>query len=245
VSLTLTACAGVFESEGDIQARQALRDLMAVQEKFHTETGKYAKNFVEIEKYNLKYHSGIVYLEIESADKDKYRAIALPAESLTARVFAYDTGKGGYYEMGDDEVSQYVLGALKHIRKTQREKRIVDAMSILLIVVLVGLGFKVLAPPEHRQFKILILGYFCNIPPLGWAMSAFNHMNKNIVFTPQIKGYFITALVLAVVGLVTALASTERILRGRIAPPVASLSVCGALLSVFSFWALAFLWLHR
>ena len=66
----------------------------------------------KLEKYNLKYHSGIVYLEIESAGKDKYRAISLPAESTTARVFAFDTDQGGFYEMEADEVSQICPGSI-------------------------------------------------------------------------------------------------------------------------------------
>lgn len=52
-----------------MQARQALLDLMKIQEKFYQENKRYATRFGEIEKYNLKYHSGIVYLEIESAGK--------------------------------------------------------------------------------------------------------------------------------------------------------------------------------
>ena len=111
------SCSQHFENNLDFQAKKALQDLMEIQESFYAENQRYAHNLVEIEKYNLKYHNGLVYLEIESAGKDQYRAISLPAESTTARVFAFDTSKGGFYEMDEIEVSQYVLGALKHIRK--------------------------------------------------------------------------------------------------------------------------------
>ena len=84
---------------------------------FYQENKRYTGNLAEIEKYNLTYDTGIVYMEIEKADKDGYRAISLPAESTTARVFSFDTEQGGFYEMQDDEVARYVLGALRQIRE--------------------------------------------------------------------------------------------------------------------------------
>ena len=121
--LFLTSCGQIFEVDADVQARQALLDLMAIQDKFYQENQRYANGHAEIEKYNLKYHSGIVYLEIETAGKDGYRAVSLPAESTTARVFAHDSEQGGFYEMEEDEVSRYVLGALKYIRDEKHKKR--------------------------------------------------------------------------------------------------------------------------
>ncbi|MFQ5715949.1 MAG: hypothetical protein ACE5GQ_02480, partial [Nitrospinales bacterium] len=91
--LSLSACAPVFETQADVQARQALRDLVEVQEAFYRDNQRYARNLQEMEKYHLNYHKGTVYMEIEFARKDRYRAISLPAESTTARVFAYDTDK--------------------------------------------------------------------------------------------------------------------------------------------------------
>jgi hypothetical protein len=115
IALCVGGCTRIFENHQDVQAQQALQDLMAIQDQFHKENTRYAKNLVEIDKYNLKYHKGIVYLEIEKAGKGHYRAISLPAESTTARVFAYDTSRGGYYEMDEEEVAQYVLGALRSV----------------------------------------------------------------------------------------------------------------------------------
>ncbi len=136
IALCASGCTRIFENDHDAQARQALQDLMAIQDQFHKENKRYAKNLIEIDRYNLKYHNGIVYLEIESAGKNKYRAISLPAESSTARVFAYDTSHGGYYEMGEEEVAQYVLGALNHIRKEQREKATFDYLSAGMLICL-------------------------------------------------------------------------------------------------------------
>ena len=66
------SCSQFFEATEDVQARKALTDLMQIQEAFHDENQRYARNLTEIEKYDLKYHSGIVYMEIQSADKEQY-----------------------------------------------------------------------------------------------------------------------------------------------------------------------------
>ena len=52
----LNSCGHIFEVDADVQARQALLDLMKIQEKFYQENKRYATRFGEIEKYNLKYH---------------------------------------------------------------------------------------------------------------------------------------------------------------------------------------------
>ena len=129
MAVFFSGCGQLFEHDSDVQAKKALQDLMVIQEAFHKENKRYAKNLVEIEKYKLEYHGGIVYLEIQSANEKAYRAIALPAESITARVFAFDTGKGGYYEMEEEEVSEYVLGALNFIRKQQHDQKLITIAS--------------------------------------------------------------------------------------------------------------------
>ena len=121
--------------------------------KYHQENNKYARNVLDIQKFNLKYNAGVVYLEIESASQDKYRAIALAAESTTARVFAFDTDKGGLYEMKDDEVKSYVLGALKHVRTQQKNVAQKDFISFLLAIILGGLGIKSLVKNAQKKFS--------------------------------------------------------------------------------------------
>ena len=51
----LSSCAPVFEHSADVQARQALLDLMKIQETFRSENNKYATNLAQLEKYNQKY----------------------------------------------------------------------------------------------------------------------------------------------------------------------------------------------
>ena len=197
-----TSCAQWFETDVDVQARKALTDLMAIQEAFYSENQRYARNLVEIEKYNLKYHNGLVYLEIESADKNQYRAISLPAESSTARVFAFDTSKGGYYEMDQIEVSQYVLGALNHIRVEQSNKRISQTFFFLLLGVMFILGIRIHSRFKEDKDRPVFLAFYLSLIPLVWSFSVLNYMSPDIVFSDFLFWLSVTALILAVLALI-------------------------------------------
>jgi len=196
-----TSCAQFFEASEDIQARKALTDLMEIQEAFYAENQRYARNLTEIEKYNLKYHSGIVYMEIQSADKDQYRAISLPAESTTARVFAFDTVKGGFYEMEDLEVSQYVLGALNHIRLEQRNKTISDFAFFVLLAFIFILGIRFHICHQETKNLPVFVAFYLSLIPLGWSFSVLNYLESKIVFSPTLTVISGGALILAVAGI--------------------------------------------
>ncbi len=179
IALSAGGCTRLFETDQDWQARKALQDLMAIQEKFHQKNQRYARNLLEIETYQLKYHTGIVYLEIQKAGKNHYRAIALPAESTTARVFAYDTDQGGYYEMEDEEVAQYVLGALNYIRQQQSERATVDTFSGVMLFALLVFGLRMLKRYKEPKAGGVWGAYFLSLLPLSLAVAALNHMDKN------------------------------------------------------------------
>jgi len=196
--IVTASCARQFENNVDYQAKKALQDLMAIQEAYYAENQRYARNLIEIEKYNLKYNNGLVYLEIESAGKDQYRAISLPAESTTARVFAFDTGKGGFYEMNDIEVSQYVLGALKHIRKEQSDKRISEYFFFLLLAMLFILGVRLHLRFKEAKNRPVFAAFYLSLIPLTWSFSVLNYMSKDIVFTRYLSGMSVASLVFAV-----------------------------------------------
>lgn len=230
----LPGCTEVFETDHDLQARKALQDLMAIQEQFHQKNQRYAKNLVEIQDYNLEYHSGIVYLEIESAGQNKYRAIALPAESTTARVFAYDTEKGGFYEMSEEEVASYVLGALNHIRKEQHEKRVVDVVSGVLMVILVWIGFKVYNRYKGPGSGWAMIPYFLAIPPLIMSVAVINHMERDIVMTPLLKGLIWGSIGLAGLTLVLDMMSFRKIPAGSTQNALTGVVLCTIMLSIFN-----------
>jgi hypothetical protein len=234
IALCASGCTRIFENDQDAQARQALQDLMAIQEQFHKENKRYAKNLTEIQKYNLKYHSGIVYLEIESAGKNKYRAISLPAESITARVFAYDTAKGGYYEMGEEEVAQYVLGALNHIRKEQREKATFDYLSAGMLICLFWFGMRMLTRYKESRTGWVWWPYFLCLAPLALALATLNHMGINTSLSTELAilmstglGVSVLCLILASIGITKIPAKGEHhILQG--------IAICTIIISLFS-----------
>jgi hypothetical protein len=239
IALCAGGCTRIFENDQDAQARQALQDLMAIQDQFHKENKRYAKNFLEIAKYNLKYHNGIVYLEIESAGKNKYRAISLPAESTTARVFAYDTSRGGYYEMDEEEVAQYVLGALNHIRQEQREKTIFDFLSGGMLICLFWFGFRMFTRYKESGTGWVWWPYFLCLTPLSLAVASLNHMDRNISLSTELLtvmgtgfGVSILCLVLAGIGLTKIPAKGEH-------QALQGLAVCTILMTLFSGWVLA------
>lgn len=234
IAVSASGCTRIFEYDQDSQARKALQDLMAIQEKFHEQNKRYAKNLLEIEKYNLKYHTGIVYLEIESAGKDKYRAISLPAESITARVFAYDTGKGGFYEMGDEEVGKYVLGALNHIRKKEKEKNMVDYMSGAMLALIFGFGVRMFARFKEGRTAWVWAPYFLCLLPLAFSVATLNHMNEDVALSSKLTLLFGTGFGLSVCCLILAGFGLTRIPRRGEFEILKGIAMCTILISLFN-----------
>ncbi|MFQ5481122.1 MAG: hypothetical protein ACE5ER_00075 [Nitrospinaceae bacterium] len=181
----LGGCGALYETASDVQARQALLDLIRIQGEYHQKNNRYARNLVQISEggYTLKYHTGIVYLEIEAAGPNSWRAVALPAESTSARVFAFDTKKGGLYEMDDEEVSDYVLGALNFIRSQQLELLIRDVYAGTLILVMAWFGFKSWRGNKAAPSSWMALCFFLSLPPLTFTALTLNHMDKDIVLS--------------------------------------------------------------
>ncbi len=202
IILTLTsACKPIFESDEDFLSQKVLHELGEIQEKYHAETGKYASTLLEIEKYNLKYDNGVVYLEFQEANKDDWRAIALPAESVTARAFAFDTKQDGFYEMGAEEVSSYVLGSLNSIRADQRKQNINDWTSKVLLVLLLFFGVKLFFKYNEPRYRKLFVSYFITLPPAGWSLAVVNHMKPDTIFSSSILTMTFIALVLSALSL--------------------------------------------
>lgn len=227
-------CTPVFETDADVRARQALFDLMEIQEAYHREHNQYAHNLIQIEQYNLKYHTGIVYLEIESAERDRYRAVSLPAESTTARVFAYDTDRGGYYEMGEEEVSRYVLGALSFIRGEKRKQNLNLLLASVLIGALVILGLRFSWRYKGKENLPALGSYLAGLVPLAWSVATLNSMDKNVVFSSQITVYSAAALGLALLSFLVTLVWMKKRNLIIVPSPLVGLAVCTLIVSVFS-----------
>lgn len=232
--LLLTSCSNIFELDSDVQARQALFDLMEVQDRFYQENNRYAGKLFEIEKYNFKYHTGIVYMEIEQAGKDGYRAISLPAESTSARVFAFDSKQGGFYEMDDEEVSRYVLGALRQIREEKRKEDLSDFTAWIMMAGMVFLGLRFISRYKTAENRSLLGAYLFCLLPLGWTIAVLGKMEKNIVFSSQISQITWASLILAILSLVL---GCKWLFRKKEEPPLPSLlslMACTLLIAIFS-----------
>ncbi len=190
ILILFPACNVFFETDTDLRAQRALKQLMRVQEEFRKDHSRYARTLFDIEKenkYDLNYHKGLIYMEIETSSEEGYRAIALPAESTTARVFAFDTNKGGYYEMGNEETSQYVLGAFRSIQKENDYKRINDTSSIILVVAVAFLGIFSIFRKREVGYISTYIAYFASLAPLFFALTALIHLNDQMVITPFLK----------------------------------------------------------
>jgi len=220
--------------DSDVQARQALFDLMEIQDKFYQENNRYAGKLFEIEKYNFKYHTGIVYMEIEQANKDGYRAISLPAESTSARVFAFDSKQGGFYEMQDDEVSRYVLGSLRQIREEKRKEDLSDFTAWIMMGGMVFLGLRFISRFKKAENNSLLGAYLFCLFPLAWSIAVLGKMDKNVVFSTLVAQATWASLLLALVSLVL---GCKWIFRKKEEPPqpsLLSLMACTLLIAVFS-----------
>ena len=237
----LTSCSTVFENNYDVMARQALFDLMKAQEDYRDKNNKYTNELSKLIDQGLKYHNGIVYLEIHTASKDEYRAISLPAESSTARVFVYDTSEGGYYEADEVEVSKYVLGALNFIRSEKEKQKTNIFLGSILLVSLVFLGFRFVFRYKEKGNNIALISYFISLPALVWAVAILNNVNKDIVLSSKIMILSSIALAIALLCIFTSL----RWLKNRnpltTPTPILGLTGCTLFISLISLGSVAYI----
>lgn len=197
--MALSGCSRLYENAGDIQARQALEDLIGIQEEYHKKNNKFARNLIEIQEagHKLEYHTGIVYLEIESANDNAWRAVALPAESTTARVFAFDTNKGGYYEMDDEEVSSYVLGSLNFIREQREDMQDRDTIGFVLLTIMTVFGIRTWRRNRVAGSGWLGWPFTISLFPLLLASITLNHMDTEIALSKTLQMLLIASLLVS------------------------------------------------
>jgi hypothetical protein len=235
--LFASGCGHVFEHDADVQARNALKKLITAQAQFNKDNGSYARHVSTIEdakKYDIEYHKGVVYLEMEEVYDEGYRAISLPAESITARVFAFDSKQGGYYEMKDAEVSRYVLGALKHIRKELFYKAMTDLSSIILMGILIVFGIKSLRQNKEEKQTGIYTRFFISIAPLAWSLGTLNHMNEDTHLSWVIHLGVFVSLSILVFCLLSCVRNFKFLFQNPDAVAAISLTISMFITSVFS-----------
>lgn len=232
----LSGCGRLYQNAGDIQARDALEDLIGIQEDYHKKNGKFARNLIEIQEagYKLDYHTGIVYLEIESANDAAWRAVALPAESTTARVFAFDTNKGGYYEMDDEEVSSYVLGSLNFIREQRSEMRARDSIGFVLMGIMTVFGFRTWWRNRVPGSGWIGWPFILSLPPLLLASLTLNHMDTEIALSKSLQVLLAGSLAVSFLCVLVTVKGWGKIEKSEQKISLSALAVCTFFMAVIN-----------
>lgn len=126
------SAAPLFETRGDREAHADLQRLAEAENRYWTDHHTYTVSFAELGPSPFEPTPGI-YVQVEAATPTRFRAVAMPRESHTARVFVVEAeeGHGGVTELGKEEVSTYVLGALKTIQGAEGLKLSLAALATL------------------------------------------------------------------------------------------------------------------
>ena len=172
-------------------------------------------------------------MEIEREDKDGYRAISLPAESTSARVFAFDSKQGGFYEMEDDEVSRYVLGALRQIREEKRKEELSDFTAWIMMGGMVLLGLRFISRYKKPENNLLLGAYIFCLFPLAWSIAVLGKLDKNIVFSAQISQLTWASLGLALTSFILGCKWILNKKKETPQPSLLSLMACTLLIAFF------------
>jgi lipid-A-disaccharide synthase-like uncharacterized protein len=88
--------------------------------------------------------------------------------------------------MEQDEVSRYVLGALRAIRKELHKKALNEMTGWVLMGGMVFLGLRFFSRYRSKENNLGLWAYLLCLPALGWAVALLGNMESNVVFTSSI-----------------------------------------------------------
>jgi hypothetical protein len=192
--------APLFETRADRAAQADLRRLADAENRYWTEHQTYVEAFTNLGPTPFEATKGI-YLQVEAADRTHFRAVAMPRESHTARVFALEAkeGQATVNELEGEEVSAYVLGALKKIQSAERLKLSLAAFSTLGLIGLLFYGILIHRRGVPGQWRAST-PYFIGLVPLYVTLILSTFVDENTYVGPLVLG-------MAVVGAIGSLAS--------------------------------------
>ncbi|HUJ80211.1 MAG TPA: type IV pilin protein [Nitrospiria bacterium] len=196
-----TAHAGaLFETSADRAAQDDLQRLAQAEGRYWTNHHAYTGVFADLGPPTFEATKGI-YLQVETATPSQFRAIAMPRESHSARVFALEAngGKATVKELDDNEVSTYVFGALKMIRSTQRMKLSLAAFSSAGLLGLLIYGARLHRKGAAGQWRASA-PYFLGLIPLYVTLILSTFVDEHTYIGPLV-------LVMAVAGVLGGLSS--------------------------------------
>jgi hypothetical protein len=200
ITATPAQAAPLFETRGDRAAQADLRRLAEAETRYWTDHQTYIESFADLGPTPFEATKGI-YLQVETADRTHFRAVAMPRESHTARVFALEAkeGQATVKELGGKEVSTYVLGALKKIQGAERLKLSLAAFSTLGLIGLLVYGILIHRKGAPGQWRASA-PYFLGLVPLYVTLILSTFVDEHTYIGPLVLG-------MAVVGAIGSLSS--------------------------------------
>ncbi|MEW6324181.1 MAG: hypothetical protein AB1515_02220 [Nitrospirota bacterium] len=176
----------LFETSQDRAAQADLRRLAEAEHRHWTDHGAYAVSFADLGPEPFE-PAKDVYVQVEVADDKNFRAIAMPRNSTTARVFALvgTEGRQRIIELDDEEVSAYVLGALKPIKRDQALKSTLAAFFTLGWLGLVVYG--VIMHGRGGRWSAT-LPYFFGLVPLYVTLILSTYVDEHTYIGPLVIG---------------------------------------------------------
>ena len=136
--------------------------------------------------------------------------------------------------MEEDEVSRYVLGALRAIRDEKQKKELNEVTGWALMGGMVFLGLRFFTRYRSKENNPGIWAYLLCLPALGWAVALLGNMESDVVFTPAIGQITWAGLAIALVALVLESRWLMKNKNLQTPAPLISLSICTLLLSLLS-----------
>jgi len=178
--------APLFESRDDRAAQSDLQRLSEAEHRYWAANGRYTVSFAELSTPPFD-ATPAVYLQVETANQHHFRAIAMPRLSTTARVFALEASDGASLvsEMTDEEVSTYVLGALRPIRHDQLVKRSLTTLFTVSVFGLAVYGFLLHRRGGPGHWKVS-LPYFLGLSTIYATLILSTYIDDHTYIGPLV-----------------------------------------------------------
>lgn len=187
--------APLFETRGDRAAQADLRRLAEAENRYWTQHHTYIVAFSDLGPTPFEATEDI-YVQVETADGTHFRAIAMPRESHTARVFALEAkaGRATVKELNDDEVSNYVFGALRKIRSAERLQWFLASFSTLGLIGLLIYGIIIHRKGAPGQWRASA-PYFLGLIPLYVTLILSTFVDENTYAGPLVLGMAVAGVI--------------------------------------------------
>jgi len=178
----------LFETRADRAAQADLRRLAEAENRYWTDHHTYTVAFADLGPTPFEATKEI-YVQVETADRSHFRAIAMPRESHTARVFALEAkeGQATVKELNDNEVSTYVLGALRKIKSAEQLKLSLAAFATLGLIGLLIYGIIIHRKGAPGQWQASA-PYFLGLIPLYVTLILSTFVDEHTYVGPLVLG---------------------------------------------------------